>query len=102
MFSTRRPKKKVDGGHFIEDDTGKLRKSIRANRNFIKVDDKGNITIDIKVVDYFKYLDDERRDELNWYLSEAIFEDKNIRNKVKELQAQSSKRTILKMIKRDF
>lgn len=102
IFSTRRPKKKIKGGNYIEDDTGALRKSIKANRNFITVDKKGNISIDIKVVDYFKYLDDERRRELNWYLSEAIFESQVIRDKVRELQAQSSKRTILKMIKKAF
>jgi hypothetical protein len=50
-------------------------------------------------MEYFKYLDDGRRDELNWYLTEAIFEDKNVRKKFKEIYAASAKRVILKEIK---
>lgn len=99
VFSTRRPRRKVEGGHYIEDDSGDLRRSIRRNRNFIKVDKNGKIVIDIKVMEYYKYLDDERRSELNWYLSEAIFEDKNIREKIRELQAESGKRTMIKVLK---
>ena len=98
VFDTRRSKAKVNGGHEIEDDTGKLRRSIRANRNFIKQTNKG-IEIELRAEEYYKYLDDERRDELNWYLTEAIFEDDKIRKKLKDIYAKSAKRVILKEIK---
>lgn len=112
VFSTRRDKPKFtgyktvnkvkipqyNGGNYIEDNSGKLRQSIRANKNFIKQTDKG-IEIEFKMIDYFKYLDDERRDELNWYLTEAIFEDNNVRKKFKEIYQKSAKRVILKELK---
>ena len=50
------------------------------------------------MVPYFQYLDDARRDELNWYLSEAIFEDNKIRDKIRELTAGATKRVMIKMI----
>jgi hypothetical protein len=83
----------------VEDNTGKLRRSIKANKNFIKQKKGSNntytLSIDLKFVSYFKYLDDERRDALNWYFGEAIFEDKAITDKIKELTAGAIKRTII-------
>jgi hypothetical protein len=87
----------TDGGLLIEDDTGNLRKKLKANRGFIKQTSKGFV-IDVKMVSYYKYLDDERRDKLNWYLSEAIFEDDKIKEKVVELTAGAFRRIALKMI----
>ena len=95
----RRPsgKQKIKGGLLIEDFTGDLRRELKANRGFIVQTSKG-FQIDIKMVPYFQYLDDGRRDELNWYLSEAIFEDKKISEKIKEITAGATKRVMLKMI----
>lgn len=97
VFNTRRNKKKIKGGHKIEDNTGNLRRIIKGAKNFIKQDERG-LKIDFPVAEYFKYLDDERREELNWFLSEAIFEDKEIRDKIKELYVMTGQRAILRMI----
>lgn len=80
VFGTPRPsgKQKVLGGLKITSDTGKLKDTLLANRNFITQNSRGGLEIDIKVTDYFQYLDDSRRDELNWYLSEEVFKDKKI------------------------
>ena len=90
-------KQKVKGGLLIEDKTGNLRQELKANRGFITQSARG-FSIDIKMVPYFQYLDDGRRDELNWYLSEAIFEDNKIRDKIRELTAGATKRVMIKMI----
>lgn len=82
----------------VEDNTKKLRQSIHQNKNFIKQDAKGNIQINLKFISYFKWLDDGRRDDLNWYFGEAIFEDKAITDKIKELTAASIKRTIINIM----
>ena len=97
VFNTRRPRKKVKGGHKIEDDSGDLRRSIRNASNFITQSNKG-LTIELKTMKYYKYLDDERRDELNWYLSESIFEDKLFRDKIREILKGSGMRTITKLL----
>lgn len=110
VFDTRRPKAKIKGyryvkgqripiygGHKIEDDTGDLRRSIKQASGFIKNTSRG-LKIELNTVKYFKYLDDGRRDELNWYLTEAIFEDKIIRNKLRELFIDTGKRAILKVL----
>ena len=98
VFKTRRPKSKIKGGNFIEDDTGELRSRIKGARNFIKQTKKG-IVIDFPTTDYFRFLDDERRDDLNWYLSEAIFEDKEFRDKIKEIYKLTAQRAIVNMLK---
>lgn len=90
-------RQKVAGGLVIEDDSGALRRKLKSNKNFIKFV-SGGFEIDIKMKEYFKYLDDSRRDELNWYLSEAIFEDKEIRDTVKKVTAAATKRTIIKLV----
>lgn len=90
-------RQKVAGGLVIEDDSGALRRKLKSNKNFIKFV-SGGFEIDIKMKEYFKYLDDSRRDELNWYLSEAIFEDKEIRDKIKKVTAAATKRTIIKLV----
>jgi hypothetical protein len=98
VFSTRRNREKVKGGYYIEDDTGKLRESIKRNRSkhFIKSDGRGGIIINFKVIDYFKYLDDKReRTDLNWYLTEAIFDSDNFNKKLKEVYAKAMKRIII-------
>jgi len=102
IFSERnRPsgKQKVNGGLLVEDDTGKLRRQLKANRGFVKQNKRGGIEVDIKMVSYFKWLDDERRQDLNWYFSEAIFEDKIISDKIKELYTESVKSAFIKIIK---
>lgn len=80
VYGTPRPsgKQKVLGGLKITGDTGQLKRVLLANRNFITQNSRGGLEIDIKVTDYFQYLDDARRDELNWYISEKVFEDKKI------------------------
>lgn len=99
IFGTKRPsgKRKLDGDYYIKDDTGQLRRKLKANKGFLKSDKKG-LVFDIKMISYYKYLDDQRRDDLNWYLTEAIFEDDDIRKKLKELTAQSAKRTFLNIL----
>jgi hypothetical protein len=97
VFSTSRSKAKVKGGNKIDDDSGKLRASIKNNKNFITQTKKG-FEINLKVMEYFKFLDDQRRDELNWYLTEAIFDDKELRDYIKDQTAKSAKRVILKEI----
>jgi hypothetical protein len=101
VFGTNRPSgvpKRV-GGLKIEDDTGKLRRSIKRNKSFIK-QSKSGLEINIKnLPPYWKYLDDERIEDYNWYLSEAIFEDESISKKIKEVIAGAYKRYVLNILK---
>jgi len=94
---TRRDKEKVKGGHYIDDASGDLRKTIRRAKNFI-TQNKWGIVIDFPTTDYFKYLDDSRREELNWYLSEAIFEDEDLREYLVELFEDSATRTAINIL----
>ena len=101
VFGTNRPSgvpKRV-GGLKIEDDTGKLRRSIKRNKSFIK-QDKNGLEINIKnLPPYWKYLDDDRVDDYNWYLTEAIFDDETISKKIKEVIAGAYKRYIINILK---
>ena len=101
VFETNRPSgvpKRV-GGLKIEDDTGKLRRSIKRNKSFIK-QGKSGLEINIKnLPPYWKYLDDARVDDYNWYLSEAIFDDETISKKIKEVMAGAYKRYIINILK---
>ena len=101
VFETNRPSgvpKRV-GGLKIEDDAGKLRRSIKRNKSFIK-QDKNGLEINIKnLPPYWKYLDDERVDDYNWYLSAAIFDDETISKKIKEVMAGAYKRYIINILK---
>lgn len=94
---TRRDKEKVKSGHYIDDASGDLRKTIRRAKNFI-TQNKSGIVIDFPTTDYFKYLDDSRREELNWYLSEAIFEDEDLREYLIELFEDSATRTAINIL----
>ena len=101
VFGTNRPSgvpKRV-GGLKIEDDTGKLRRSIKRNKSFIKQGRNG-LEINIKnLPPYWKYLDDERVEDYNWYLTEAIFDDDVISKKIKEVIAGAYKRYVLNILK---
>ena len=101
VFETNRPSgvpKRV-GGLKIEDDTGKLRRSIKRNKSFIK-QDKNGLEINIKnLPPYWKYLDDDRVEDYNWYLSEAIFDDETISKKIKEVMTGAYKRYIINILK---
>lgn len=98
VFNTRRSRPKIKGGNVIENDTGNLRRRIKSANNFIK-QTKGGLSIDFPVPDYYRYLDDERRDELNWYLTEAIFEDKEFRDKIRDLYRQTAQRAVVNILK---
>ena len=101
VFGTNRPSgvpKRV-GGLKIEDDTGKLRRSIKRNKSFIKQGRNG-LEINIKnLPPYWKYLDDERVEDYNWYLTEAIFDDEVISKKIKEVIAGAYKRYVINIFK---
>ena len=101
VFGTNRPSgvpKRV-GGLKIEDDTGKLRRSIKRNKSFIKQGRNG-LEINIKnLPPYWKYLDDERIEDYNWYLSAAIFEDGVISKKIKEVIAGAYKNYVINIFK---
>jgi len=101
VFETNRPSgvpKRV-GGLKIEDDTGKLRRSIKRNKSFIKQGRNG-LEINIKnLPPYWKYLDDDRVEDYNWYLTEAIFDDEVISKKIKEVIAGAYKRYVLNIFK---
>jgi hypothetical protein len=102
VFGTNRPSgvpKRV-GGLKIEDDTGKLRRSIKRNKSFIK-QSKIGLEINIKnLPPYWKYLDDERKvKDYNWYLTEAIFDDEVISKKIKEVIAGAYKRYVINILK---
>jgi len=101
VFGTNRPSgvpKRV-GGLKIEDDTGKLRRSIKRNKSFIKQGRNG-LEINIKnLPPYWKYLDDDRVEDYNWYLTEAIFDDEVISKKIKEVIAGAYKRYVLNIFK---
>ena len=104
VFGTDRPsgvQKKV-GGLKIQDSVGgnqKLRKSIQRNKSFIK-QGKSGLEINIKnLPPYWKYLDDERVEDYNWYLSEAIFDDETISKKIKEVMTGTYKRYIINILK---
>lgn len=88
---------KVKGGLLIKNQSGKLLNKLKANKGFMKYSTKG-YHFDLKMVPYFKYLDDQRRDELNWYLTEAIFEDEKISQKIAELTAKGVKAKFLQII----
>ena len=85
----------------IEDAGGKgsesLRKTLKANKGFMRVEKK-RIVFDIKMVSYYKYLDDERRDELNWYLTEAIYEDEELTKMIADITAEGIKAKFLQMV----
>ena len=101
VFETNRPSgvpKRV-GGLKIEDDTGKLRRSIKRNKSFIKQGRNG-LEINIKnLPPYWKYLDDDRVEDYNWYLTEAIFDDEVISKKIKEVIAGAYKRDGINIFK---
>jgi hypothetical protein len=104
VFGTNRPsgvQKKV-GGLKIQDSVGgnqKLRKSIQRNKSFIKQGESG-LEINIKnLPPYWKYLDDERVNDYNWYLTEAIFDDETISKKIKEVMTGAYKRYIINILK---
>ena len=87
------------GGLKIEDDTGKLRRSIKRNKSFIK-QGKSGLEINIKnLPPYWKYLDDERVEDYKWYLTAAIFEDETISKKIKEVMTGAYKRYIINILK---
>jgi hypothetical protein len=92
---SREPKK--NGMTIIESDTGKLKDKLHRNRNFIKQGDKG-FEINLRMMPYYVYLDDGRRDELNWYLTEAIFEDEQINNMIAELLEGAMMRVFLEVL----
>jgi hypothetical protein len=87
------------GGLKIEDKTGKLRRSIKRNKSFIKQGRNG-LEINIKnLPPYWKYLDDERIEDYNWYLTTAIFEDGVISKKIKEVIAGAYKNYVINIFK---
>jgi hypothetical protein len=63
----------------------------------MKLTKKGYV-FDLRFAPYYKYLDDARRKELNWYLTEAIFEDEEIGKKIVELSAKNIKANFLEII----
>lgn len=99
IFKTKRPSgiEKVKGGYKIEDDTGLLRRTLKANQGFMRIDKRG-LVFDIKMVSYYKFLDDERRADLNWYLGEAIFQDKLLAKKIAQITARGIKAKIIELI----
>lgn len=101
VFGTGRPSgvQKISGGLKIEDDTGRLRRGIKRNKRFIK-QSKSGLEINVKnLPPYFKYLDDGRAEDLNWFLTEAIFLDSEISKKIKEVMTGAYKRYIITLLK---
>lgn len=101
IFSTRRSSKKKKGGYEIENESGKLRRSIRKNltrTNFIKQDKKGNLEITLNLVEYYKYLDEGTSKMPGWFTTDKIFDNDRIREKLRELQLKTTKRAILDVI----
>jgi len=98
VFSTRRNTAKKNGKYVIEKQTGDLERSITGNKNFIKPDKKGNLSIDLKVMEYYVFLDEGTSKMKGWFLTEAIFEDDEVRKAIKELQQKTTKRAILNVL----
>ena len=98
VFSTRRNTAKKNGKYVIEKQTGDLERSITGNKNFIKPDKKGNLSIDLKVMEYYVFLDEGTSKMKGWFLTEAIFEDDEVRKAIKELQVKTTKRAILNVL----
>jgi hypothetical protein len=98
VFSTRRNTDKKNGKYVIEKQTGDLERSITGNKNFIKPDKKGNLSIDLKVMEYYVFLDEGTSRMKGWFLTEAIFEDDEVRKAIKELQQKTTKRAILNVL----
>jgi hypothetical protein len=98
VFSTRRDTAKKNGKYVIEKQTGDLERSITGNKNFIKPDKKGNLSIDLKVMEYYVFLDEGTSKMKGWFLTEAIFEDDEVRKAIKELQVKTTKRAILNVL----
>jgi hypothetical protein len=97
-------KSKADGsGLIITNQTGKLKRSVEENarKGFMKLTKKGYV-FDLRFAPYYKYLDDARKDELNWYLTEAIFEDDEIAKKVAELVGKGIKANFLEIISEEL
>jgi hypothetical protein len=84
VFDTRRQSAKKKGGYKIEDGTGALRRRIKSNTNFIK-EVNGGFSIDVKMVQHYFFLDEGTQKMEGWFLSEAIFEDKEIRDIIRDL-----------------
>jgi gas vesicle protein len=97
VFSTNRSTAKKDGTRQIKDRSGDLRNSIKGNKDFIKVR-SNKITIDIETMSYYLFLDEGTKHMNGWFLTEAIFEDKIIREKIKEVTTAASKRATLNML----
>ena len=98
VFSTRRNTAKKNNKYVIEKQTGDLERSITGNKNFIKPDKKGNLSIDLKVMEYYVFLDEGTSKMKGWFLTEAIFEDDEVRKAIKELQQKTTKRAILNVL----
>ena len=98
VFSTNRNSAKKDGTYQIKDGPKKnLRNSIKGNKNFIKVR-SNKITIDIETMSYYLFLDEGTTKMEGWFLTEAIFKDEIIREKIKEVTTAASKRATLNML----
>jgi hypothetical protein len=98
VFSTRRNTAKKNNKYVIEKQTGDLERSITGNKNFIKPDKKGNLSIDLKVMEYYVFLDEGTSKMKGWFLTEAIFEDDEVRKAIKDLQVKTTKRAILNVL----
>jgi hypothetical protein len=98
VFSTRRNTAKKNNKYVIEKQTGDLERSITGNKNFIKPDKRGNLSIDLKVMEYYVFLDEGTSKMKGWFLTEAIFEDDEVRKAIKELQVKTTKRAILNVL----
>lgn len=97
-------RRKEDGsGLVITSQTGTLKRSVEENakRGFMKLTKKGYV-FDLQFAPYYKYLDDARRNELNWYLTEAIFEDDEIAKKLAELVGKGIKANFLEIISQEL
>jgi hypothetical protein len=95
--------RKEDGGLVITSQTGNLKRTVEENaqKGFMKLTKKGYV-FDLRFAPYYKYLDDARRKELNWYLTEAIFEDEDIIKKIVELSAKNIKANFLEIISEEL
>jgi hypothetical protein len=93
LYSTKRPKAKLNGKHEIEKDTGELEAVLKRNRGFIKLNAKGTgLNIDIEMINYFFFLDEGTKNMEGWFITDAIFDDPIINKIIKNLLTDGLKR----------
>ena len=110
VFDTKRrtAKKEIKGRYgpnryVIDDLTGDLRASIKRNKGFIILDERGeNIQLDLSFVEHYLYLDEGTKKMKPWMLSDYILNDEKIQEIVGELLEKGFEQAIINIFNDNF